>query len=67
MDDVSHMVRGSTRAVCQRELDRICPLLGAAPTMLPSDIVGRGWTARAVPTTKAPNAGDGGRSPVAAG
>ncbi|MFF2475090.1 hypothetical protein [Streptomyces sp. NPDC058066] len=58
MDDVSYMVRGSTRAVCQRELEHICLLLDAAPTMLPADTVGRGWTARAVPTTKAPDAED---------
>lgn len=63
MDEVSYMVRGSTRAVCQRELDRICQLLGAVPTMLPSDSIGRGWTARAVPTVKAPDA-DGVRGPV---
>ncbi|MFB7707911.1 hypothetical protein [Streptomyces sp. NPDC056105] len=67
MDDVSYMVRGSTRAVCQRELDRICRLLDAVPTMLPSDTVGRGWTARAVPTTKAPDVEDGVRGPVVSG
>jgi hypothetical protein len=50
MDDVVYMVRGRTQEVCQRELDRICQLLGAIPTTLPTDAVGRGWTARAVPT-----------------
>ncbi|GKQ35169.1 hypothetical protein [Streptomyces sp. A012304] len=49
MDDVVYMVRGGTREICQRELDRLCQLLGAVPTMRPSAAVGRGWTARAVP------------------
>jgi len=66
MGEVVYMVRGSTRAVCQRELDRICQLLGAVPTMRPTDGTGRGWVARAVPDmTRAP-AGDGdGRGPSA--
>ena len=55
MDDgVVYMVRGKTRAVCQRELDRICQLLGAQPTLRPTAGTGRGWVARAVPKTKAP-------------
>ena len=49
MDDVVYMVRGKTREACQRELDRICTLLGARPTMHPNDSTGRGWVARAVP------------------
>ncbi|MFE5368171.1 hypothetical protein [Streptomyces mirabilis] len=64
MSDVVYMVRGSTRAVCQRELDRICQLLGAVPTMRPTDGTGRGWVARAVPrTTKAPAGDAPGRGP----
>jgi hypothetical protein len=47
MNDVSS-VRGSTR-LCQRELDRVCQLLGAVPTMHPSNSVRLGLTARAVP------------------
>ncbi|MET7543299.1 hypothetical protein [Streptomyces sp. NPDC005507] len=35
--------------MCQRELDGICQLLGAVPTMLPSNSVRLGLTARAVP------------------
>ena len=50
MDDVVYMVRGRTRETCQQALDRLCRLLGARPTMLPNDSVGRGWVARAVPT-----------------
>lgn len=53
MDDVVYMVRGGTRETCQRELDRLCRLLGAVPVMLPSDVVGRGWTARAIPASAA--------------
>lgn len=66
MSDVVYMVRGSTRAVCQAALDRLCAALGARPTMLPQDGTGRGWVARAIPdTTKAP-AGDG-RGPSVSG
>ena len=55
MDDVSYMVRSRTQAICRHELDRLCRLLGARETNAPSDRVGRGWVARAVPdTTKAP-------------
>ncbi|NUO42408.1 MAG: hypothetical protein HOV82_10250 [Streptomyces sp.] len=52
MDDVVYMVRGGSREACQRELDRLCELLGATPTMRPSDGTGRGWVARAVPTPR---------------
>lgn len=55
---VSYMVRAGSREECQRELDRICLLLGAEPTILPTDRHGAGWIARAVPTTAAP-AGEG--------
>ncbi|WP_420032254.1 hypothetical protein ACN2WE_05170 [Streptomyces sp. cg28] len=54
MDDVVFMVRAGSRADCQAELDRLCRLLGARPTMPPSDSVGRGWVARAVPATPTP-------------
>lgn len=56
---VSYMVRGATEAECRRELDRLCRLLGAVVTMLPSDALGRGWVARAVPTPEAPAVGEG--------
>lgn len=58
MDDVVYMVRGKTRAVCQRELDRICSLLDAVPTNPPSDSTGRGWVARAVPAARTPEPAD---------
>lgn len=48
MDDVVYMVRGKTEAICQQALDQLCQLLGARPTMLPTDGTGRGWVARAV-------------------
>jgi hypothetical protein len=67
MSDVSYMVRGSTRAVCQAALDSLCAALGARPTMLPSDAVGNGWIARAVPTAKAPAEDDPGRGPGMSG
>ena len=52
MDDVVYMIRGRTREVCQRELDRLCALLGAQPTIQPTDSTGRGWIARAIPTPR---------------
>lgn len=55
---VSYMVRGRTREECQRALDQLCRLLGAQPTLRPTDRIGQGWIARAVPTTAAP-AGEG--------
>ena len=67
MDDVVYMVRGRTEAVCQRELDRICKLLDSRPATLPTDSAGRGWVARAVPTTKAPTVVDDGRGLEVAG
>lgn len=56
---VSFMVRGSTRAECQRELDALCAALGAVPTVGPSDRLGPGWVARAVKMPKAPAGGEG--------
>ncbi|MGW5429971.1 hypothetical protein ACWET9_22575 [Streptomyces sp. NPDC004059] len=53
MDDVVYMVRGSSRETCQQALDQLCRLLGARPTMLPTDGTGRGWVARAIPTRPA--------------
>jgi hypothetical protein len=59
MDAVSYMIRSSSRAECQRELDALCRLLGARPTVGPSDRLGPGWVARAVKTPEAPAVGEG--------
>jgi hypothetical protein len=56
---VSYMVRGSTAVECQRELDRLCLLLGATPTTAPMRASGPGWMARAILTPKAPAVGEG--------
>jgi hypothetical protein len=56
---ISYMVRGSTAAECQQALDELCRLLGAVPTILPTDRHGSGWLARAVVTPKAPAVGEG--------
>lgn len=53
------MVRGSTAAECQRELDRLCAALGAVATTVPIKASGSGWLARAVPTRQAPAGGEG--------
>lgn len=53
------MVRGSTEAECQQELDWLCVQRGARPTMLPTTGLGGGWVAKAVPTPKAPAVGEG--------
>lgn len=48
MDEASFMVRGRTRDICQRELDRICTLPGIHAVSTPSDVTPPGWIARAV-------------------
>jgi hypothetical protein len=53
MDDVVYMVRGRTEAICRRELERLCQLLGAVPRTLPTDAMPPGWVARAVPALPA--------------
>ncbi|MFI8499443.1 hypothetical protein ACIGFK_13240 [Streptomyces sp. NPDC085524] len=55
---VSYMVRGSSEAECQRELDRLCAALGAVATTTPMRASGDGWMARAV-KAKAPAGGEG--------
>jgi hypothetical protein len=59
MGELSYMVRADTEQACQDALDRLCAALGARPTILPTAGTGRGWIARAVPTTKAPAGGPG--------
>jgi len=56
---ISYMVRGATELECQRELDRLCLLLGAVPTTGPAQAGGSRWVARAIPTPKAPAVGEG--------
>ncbi|MEX3099541.1 MULTISPECIES: hypothetical protein [unclassified Streptomyces] len=48
MDETVYMVRATSREACQTALDRLCAALDARPTLLPSDIVGPGWVARAI-------------------
>lgn len=62
MADVTYMVRTTSKAACQQELDRICRLLDAVPATLPTDAAGTGWVARAVPAVKAPVREDRGPS-----
>lgn len=47
------MVRGQSRAECQAALEELCRLLGARPTLPPSDRIGPGWVARAQATAPA--------------
>jgi len=54
MATVTYMVRATSKAACQRELDRICLLLEAVPATLPTDAAGTDWVARAVLVAKAP-------------
>lgn len=56
--DVSYMVRGRTRELCQSRLEALCRRLGAVPTSTPAESLGGGWIARAVEATAAP-AGEG--------
>ncbi|MFE2326121.1 hypothetical protein ACFXD5_19700 [Streptomyces sp. NPDC059385] len=55
---VSYMVRGSSEAECQREVDWLCRERGAVPTVLPTNRLGDGWVARVV-MPKAPAVGEG--------
>ncbi|WP_412079026.1 hypothetical protein ACLF6K_37415 [Streptomyces xanthophaeus] len=55
---VSFMVRCSTEAECQREVDWLQQARGAVPTMLPTNRLGDGWVARVV-MPKAPAGGEG--------
>jgi hypothetical protein len=48
MNEASYMVRGRTRDICQRELDRICTLPGIEAASKPTDVMPPGWIARAV-------------------
>ncbi|MCX5336887.1 hypothetical protein [Streptomyces sp. NBC_00140] len=59
MDDVVFMVRAGSRAVCQLQLDLICERMDARPATLPTDAVGSGWVARAVPRMTEARTGDG--------
>ena len=45
MDEASFMVRGRTRDICQRELDRICTLPGIHAVSMPTDVTPPGWIA----------------------
>lgn len=58
VSDVSYMVRGRTRELCQSRLERLCQRLGAVATSAPAESLGGGWIARAVETPAAP-AGEG--------
>lgn len=44
---VSYMVRAGSREQCALALDELCRLLGAVPTLRPTDVIGPGWVARA--------------------
>ncbi|WP_428956205.1 hypothetical protein [Streptomyces sp. cg35] len=56
MDDVVFMVRAGSRADCLEQLRLLCERMGLQPATTPTDSAGRGWVARAVPMTKAPDA-----------
>ncbi|HEY9371885.1 hypothetical protein [Streptomyces sp.] len=63
MDDIVFMVRAKSRAVCQQQLDLICERMGARPATLPTNAIGSGWVARAVPRMTTARTDDGpGRS-----
>ncbi len=67
MDEVVFMVRAGSQAACLEQLRLLCERMGLQPATTPTDAAGRGWVARAVPQTKAPDAEDGGRGPVVGG
>ncbi|MET9517434.1 hypothetical protein [Streptomyces sp. NPDC002994] len=44
---VSYMIRAGSREQCAERLAELCRLLGAVPTLRPTDCIGPGWVARA--------------------
>ena len=54
-------MQADSKAECMRALRDLCDRLGARPATMPTDIVGRGWLARAVPTEPAAEEPEPGR------
>jgi hypothetical protein len=50
---IRYGVQADTRDECMRALTELCERLGARPALLPSDTLGNGWLARAVPAPPA--------------
>lgn len=50
------MVRATTREQCALALAELCRLLGAEPTLPPTDRIGPGWVARAAIPVREPSA-----------
>ncbi|WP_143060418.1 hypothetical protein [Streptomyces misionensis] len=61
---IRYAVQADTRDECERALQELCTRLGARPATLPTDAVGRGWLARAIPVPPAADPEPGhGRGP----
>ena len=54
-------MQADTRAECDQGLRELCAKLGARPATLPTDIIGRGWLARAVPVVPPADEGESGQ------
>lgn len=58
---IRYGVQADTREECMRALTDLCERLGAQPATLPTDVVGNGWLARAVPIPAADRAPEPGQ------
>lgn len=64
---VRFAVQADSEWECARGLEELCARLGLVPAMLPAQLSGDRWMARAVPKTKTPTAEEGGRGPSVSG
>ncbi len=58
---VRYGIQADTQRECQQALELLCQQLGLEPALPPRLLSDDRWMARAVPTTRAPTASDGGR------
>jgi hypothetical protein len=66
---IRYAVQADSKQECAQGLADLCARLGLVPAMLPAQLGGDRWMARAVPapTTKAPTADADGRGPGVSG
>jgi hypothetical protein len=65
---IRYAVQADSKAECAQGLADLCARLGLVPAMLPAQLGGDRWMARAVPdTTRAPTADADGRGPGVSG
>lgn len=58
---IRYGVQADTREECMAALHELCERLDARPATLPTDVLGNGWLARAVPAPPADRAPEPGQ------